>query len=92
MKELIGMPRISEFQLKDIVNIADGRKLGNMMDLEINASSGRIESIIVSNSSRVMGFFSKDQDIIIPWRKIKKIGADVILVEHQNVFKEEETE
>lgn len=86
------MPRISEFQLKDIVNIADGRKLGNMMDLEINASSGRIESIIVSNSSRVMGFFGKDQDIIIPWRKIKKIGADVILVEHQNVFKEEETE
>ncbi|WP_110929341.1 YlmC/YmxH family sporulation protein [Bacillus massiliglaciei] len=76
------MFRISEFQIKDIVNIADGRKLGNLADLEINVSTGKIEAIVVANSGRFMGFFSREQDIVIPWHKIKKIGSDVILVEY----------
>jgi YlmC/YmxH family sporulation protein len=82
----MALTRISEFQVKDIVNIADGKKLGNMVDLEINTVTGKIEAIIVSNSSRWMGVFGKEQEIIIPWHKIKKIGADVILVEHQLLF------
>ena len=83
------MTRISEFQIKDIVNIADGKKLGNMTDLEINTLTGKIEAIIVSTGTRLMGFFGREQDIVIPWTKIKKIGADVILVEHQTVFQGE---
>lgn len=83
------MTRISEFQIKDIVNIADGKKLGNMTDLEINTGTGKIEAIIVSNGTRLMGFFGREQDIVIPWQKIKKIGADVILVEHHTVFQTE---
>jgi YlmC/YmxH family sporulation protein len=85
----MALTRISEFQVKDIVNIADGKKLGNMVDLEINTVTGKIEAIIVSNSSRWMGVFGKEQEIIIPWHKIKKIGADVILVEHQLLFQTE---
>lgn len=86
---LITLTRISEFQVKDIVNIADGKKLGNMTDLEINTVTGKIEAIIVSNTTRWRGVFSKDQEIVIPWHKIKKIGADVILVEHQLLFQTE---
>ncbi|MFD0049226.1 YlmC/YmxH family sporulation protein [Actinomycetes bacterium NPDC127524] len=82
------MVRISDFQIKDIVNISDGKKLGNMSDLEINVDTGVIEAIIVSNSGKLMGFFGREQDLIIPWRKIKKIGADVILVDYHNTFKE----
>ncbi|WP_419883765.1 YlmC/YmxH family sporulation protein [Peribacillus sp. B-H-3] len=82
------MVRISDFQIKDIVNISDGKKLGNMSDLEINVDTGAIEAIIVSNAGKLMGLFGKEQDLIIPWRKIKKIGADVILVDYHNTFKE----
>jgi len=83
------LTRISDFQIKDIVNIADGKKLGNMTDLEINTTTGKIEAIVVSNSSRWMGVFGRDQEIVIPWHKIKKIGTDVILVEHQLLFQTE---
>lgn len=83
------MTRISDFQIKDIVNIADGKKLGNMTDLEINTTTGKIEAIVVSNSSRWMGLLGRDQEIVIPWHKIKKIGTDVILVEHQLLFQTE---
>lgn len=82
------MVRISEFQIKDIVNIGDGKRLGNMVDLIINPQAGSIEAIIVSNGGRMLGIFGKDEEIIIPWKKIKKVGEDVILVEHSFAFKE----
>lgn len=85
------MLRISDFQLKDVVNVADGKKLGNINDLEINTTTGKIEAIIISTSAKVFGFFGKDEEVVIPWRNIVKIGADVILVrfyQSQEEYKE----
>ncbi|WP_394232599.1 YlmC/YmxH family sporulation protein [Niallia oryzisoli] len=74
------MVRISEFQIKDVVNVADGKKLGNIGDIEINLQTGKIDAIIISGSGKILGFFGKDEDIVIPWKNILKIGEDVILV------------
>ncbi len=74
------MVKISEFQIKDVVNVADGKKLGNIDDIEINLSTGKIEAIVISSGGRVLGFFGKDEEIVITWKNILKIGHDVILV------------
>ncbi|PLS16604.1 YlmC/YmxH family sporulation protein [Bacillus sp. M6-12] len=75
------MVKISEFQIKEVVSISDGKILGSISDLVINVANGTIEAIVVSNGGKVLGFFGKEEDVIIPWRKIRKIGADVILVD-----------
>jgi YlmC/YmxH family sporulation protein len=77
------MVRISEFQIKDVVNIADGKKLGNISDIDINVGTGKIEAIIISESSKILGLFGKDDEIVIPWQNIMKIGEDVILVKYK---------
>lgn len=77
------MVRISEFQIKDVVNVSDGKRLGNIGDIEINLTTGKIEAVIISGGGRVLGFFGKDEDIIIPWKNILKIGHDVILVRYK---------
>lgn len=74
------MVRISEFQVKDVVNISDGRRLGNIGDIEINLDTGKIETVIVGGTGKLLGFFGKEEEMIIPWNQIIKIGADVILV------------
>jgi YlmC/YmxH family sporulation protein len=74
------MVKISEFQIKDVVNVADGKKLGNIGDIEINLTTGKIEAVIVTGNGKVLGFFGREEDIVIPWRNIIKIGQDVILV------------
>ncbi|MFZ3588005.1 YlmC/YmxH family sporulation protein [Bacillus sp. DJP31] len=74
------MVKISEFQIKDVVNVADGKKLGNIGDLEINTTTGKIDSIIISSGGKMFGLFGKDEEVMIPWRNIVKIGTDVILV------------
>jgi len=86
--------KISEFQIKDVVNVSDGKRLGNIGDIEINLTTGKIEAVVISGSGRVLGFFGKDEDIVIPWRNIIKIGQDVILVRYKGIEEKiaEETE
>ncbi|MCL6573449.1 MAG: YlmC/YmxH family sporulation protein [Bacillus sp. (in: Bacteria)] len=74
------MVKISEFQIKDVVNVSDGKRLGNIGDIEINLATGKIEAVVISSSGRVLGFFGKDEEVVIPWKNIIKIGQDVILV------------
>lgn len=77
------MVKISEFQIKDVVNVSDGKRLGNIGDIEINLTTGKIEAVVISGSGRVLGFFGKDEDVVIPWKNILKIGQDVILVRYK---------
>jgi YlmC/YmxH family sporulation protein len=72
--------KISEFQTKDIVNIVDGRKLGQIGDLELDLRGGKIQNIVISNYSKFFGLVSGGPDLVIPWSNIVKIGADVVLV------------
>lgn len=83
------MVRISEFQTKEVVNIMDGKRLGQISDLEIDLRNGRVDSIIVPGPSRFLGFFQSGNDYVIPWRNIVKIGKDVVLVRLEESMKVE---
>lgn len=72
--------KISEFQTKDVVNVLDGKRLGQVTDLEINLKHGRIDAIVVPGQGKFFGFFGNGNDVVIPWRNIVKIGKDVVLV------------
>ncbi|MBO9130253.1 YlmC/YmxH family sporulation protein [Bacillus sp. 165] len=85
--------RISEFQLKDVVSVSDGKKLGNIGDIDIDLNTGKIEAVVISRPGKVLGLFGKEEDIVIPWKHIVKIGEDVILVQvHQESHQLESAE
>ncbi|SET85098.1 sporulation protein, YlmC/YmxH family [Salinibacillus kushneri] len=75
---------ISELQVKDIVAVEDGRKLGYISDLEIDVDKGYIVALIIALKGKMFGLFGKDEEITIPWNHIVTIGADVILVRTEN--------
>lgn len=72
--------KISDFQTKDVINIVDGKKLGQVSDLDLDLRHGRIESIVVPGQSKFFGLVGGGHDVVIPWRSIVKIGLDVVLV------------
>lgn len=74
------MIKISALQTKDVVNITDGKKLGQVNDLELDLDHGHVEAIVVPASSKVFHFFGGEEEYVIPWRNIVRIGSDVILV------------
>lgn len=76
------MIKVSDLRMREIVNVVDGKRLGLIKDIDVDLEIGRIKAIILQGDNRIMGFFSRNDDIIIPWDRVKKIGVDVILVEH----------
>lgn len=54
---------------------------GYVQDVTADLESGVITSIIVPGSNKILNMFSGNNDIVIPWKNIKCIGDDIILVE-----------
>lgn len=72
--------RLGDLQEKDIVNINDGKKVGRIIDAEVN-ETGVIEYLVIEEKRSFKSLFSKDSEITIRFKDIKKIGTDVILVD-----------
>ncbi len=70
-----------DFKHKEVINITDAKRLGFVQDVCADLESGRITSIIVPGNRRIINMFTKEDDIVIAWDKIKCIGDDIILVE-----------
>lgn len=70
-----------DFKHKEVININNGKRLGYVQDVCADLNTGKITSIIVPGYKKIMNMFSKDEEIIINWDKIKCIGEDVILVD-----------
>lgn len=64
---------------KEIISITDGSKIGEIYDIEIDEFSGKIISIIVLKRSI---WFLKKEKNIIPWKCVKVIGDETILVDN----------
>ncbi len=72
--------RLSDLQHKDVVNMVDGKRIGNIIDVSLESSTGKMESLIVEKSKFLISMFSNKDEIEIRWEQIEKIGEDVILV------------
>jgi YlmC/YmxH family sporulation protein len=70
-----------DLKLKEVISIIDGKRMGHITDIEIDVESGRLTAIVVPGMGRFLGLFGRNEDVVIPWDKINKIGMDVILVE-----------
>lgn len=77
MKNLINL---SELQLKEVVLLESGRKLGLIADFDIDDRSGAINALIVSTKQAGGNLFNRMTETVIPWQQIVIIGDDIILV------------
>ena len=60
-----------DFKHKEVVNITYGKRLGYVQDVCADLETGTITHIIVPGSSKIINIFAGNNDIVIPWQKIK---------------------
>ncbi len=75
------MNRASDFRQKEVINVSDGKRLGFVCDVEIDLETGKIDAVILPGVGKLFGFLGKDNEFVIPWEKIVRVGEDIILVD-----------
>ena len=73
--------RVTELHCKEVICVADGRRLGFVTDVEVELPKGNVVAIVVPGPCRFLGIFGRRDDFVIPWNCIRKIGPDIILVD-----------
>lgn len=68
-----------EMSKKSVVNVADGRTLGNVCDM-VFGSNGCVVGFVVPGKKSFFKSITSAETIFIPWNRIVKIGSDVMLV------------
>ena len=72
---------LSDLQKKDIININNGKRVGRIIDAEIDSSNGNLRRLIIEPNKYFRSVFNEGKDIRIKYDQIKKMGEDVILVD-----------
>ena len=72
---------IRDLQQKEVICINDGARLGFVSDVEIDIENGKLVAMVIPGAYRFMGMFGKEENYVIRWDHIKKIGGDIILVD-----------
>lgn len=76
--------RLSELAKKDVININDGSKIGNITDILID-DKGYVLSLVVDKSNFSFSFFTSKDEMLIDFNNIEKIGEDVIIVKIEKI-------
>ncbi|MBO1005523.1 YlmC/YmxH family sporulation protein [Pseudogracilibacillus auburnensis] len=86
------MVTLSELQMKEVIMMHNGKRLGFIDDLEIDEKSGLITAIIIVERQMRGSFFQKPTERSISWDQIVTIGADIILVSEWEEVQKQPTE
>ncbi len=72
--------RIFDMGYKEVINLCDGARLGYVNDVEIDMKEGRVTALVIPGRLRLFGLLGREEDYVVPWSGIEKIGEDIILV------------
>ncbi len=75
------MVKLSDLRTREVINTLDGKKLGNIIDIDLDIERGRVLAFMLPGQVKGWSVFAKREEIVVPWEKIVRIGRDVILVE-----------
>ena len=83
MEEDLILYSVNAIRSMEVVDISTGSKLGYVRDYKVDLSTNKVVSLFLPSNSK--GWFSKEDDIEIPWEKVVKIGVDVLLVDASGI-------
>ena len=73
--------RVTDMRCKEVINVKDGQRLGFISDVEVEIPEGLVCALVVPGPCRFFGLFGRKDDFVIPWRCIRRVGEDIVLVE-----------
>ena len=73
--------KFTQLQCKEVICICNGERLGFISDIVAEVPEGVIAAIVVPGPCKFLGVAGRKDDFVIPWRCIRRMGTDIVLVE-----------
>ena len=83
--------RCAQLRCREIINVCSGHRLGYVGDVEIELATGRLLAFIVPGRLRFFGLLGREEDYVIPFDCVSRIGEDIILVEIKGEYRREKS-
>ena len=74
----------SDLRYKEVIDMHSGFRLGYVYDMEFDDKEGHIISLICPGRAKLFGLLGREDDYVLPWHCIERIGNDIILVNGQD--------
>ncbi len=71
----------SDLRYKEVIDVHTGFRLGYVCDGEFDDREGRFISLITPGKTKLFGLLGREDDYVLPWSSIARIGTDIILVD-----------
>lgn len=81
--------RMTQMRYKEVINVSDGMRLGFIYDMVFSPETGRVTGLVIPGRSRAFGLLGREDDYVIPWESIKRIGDDIIIVDIKGSYRRE---
>ncbi len=75
--------RMGDLRNKEVINIKDGGRIGFVSDVEMNLESAQLTAVVIYGRLKLLGILGREPDLVIPWKDIKLIGDDTVLVDFE---------
>jgi YlmC/YmxH family sporulation protein len=73
--------RWTQLRYKEVINVEDGSRYGYVGDMEIDWTEGKVRSLVVPGRLRLLGLLGREEDVVIPFSAVRRLGEDIILVD-----------
>ena len=71
----------SELRYKEVIDVHTGTRMGYVCDAEFDEAEGKLTSLITPGKAKLFGLLGREDDYVLPWDCIARMGPDIILVE-----------
>lgn len=71
----------SDLRYKEVIDVHTGTRMGYVCDAEFDEKEGKLLSLITPGRAKYLGLFGREDDYVLPWSSIARMGTDIILVE-----------
>lgn len=71
----------SDLRYKEVIDVHTGTRMGYVCDAEFDEAEGKLTSLITPGKAKLLGLLGREDDYVLPWSCIARMGTDIILVE-----------
>ena len=72
---------LSDLQLKEVINISTGKRIGSIIDVIIDTKGNILKLLLEERRPSKKLFSANKEDTYVLWSQIVRIGDDIILID-----------